>query len=217
MTAAPRFCAGDKVVIRFDDRRWIPARVIRGHHPNHGFRRRQVRVILCLPELMSVNNGKRFLPIGTPMFWDSQSADVRLIDHDPGWNPHTVTPFLTPDEYEIIGGSRDFPIAAMPGMTQLGAYAPSTYYETGDPVWVWEKSWRAATVISASESWIRVSYRSNFRDGRGHSAKSYQPPNVWPAICDHSAPTRELLIDVEWAKDSAPGPRKRSIARYIST
>ncbi|MGI5502249.1 hypothetical protein [Lentzea sp. CA-135723] len=160
-------------MVKFDDRHWLPARVIRGRHPKHTFRRRQVRVSLCLPELTSFNNGKRFLPIGTPMFWDAQAADVRLVDHDPGWDPHTVTPFLTPEEFEIT----------------------------------------PAVVISASESWTRVSYLSNFRDRRGHSAKGYQPPRVWPAICDHSAPTRELLIDAEWIKDSELAPRRRSVIR----
>ncbi|MGZ3148009.1 hypothetical protein ACVDFE_39720 [Lentzea chajnantorensis] len=192
------FHVGDKVVTRFDNGQWIPARVIRDRYREDISVHERVRVTLCLPELTSVNNGLRFLPVGTPTFWDFHPRDVRLVDRDPGWSPHATPPFSTPPEYEVLGGSRPSPLANLPGLTQLGAYTPSTHYESDDPVWVWETTWKPATVISASERWIRIRYRNNFRDKRGNVVRAYRPPRVWPVLCEHSAPTREFRIDAEW-------------------
>jgi hypothetical protein len=116
-----------------------------------------------------------------------------------------VEPFLTPDEYQVLGGAAQFQMAGRPGIAHVGAYQPATSYDPDDPVWAWENGWRKAEVIDADPSWIKVRYLGDFRCGKGRPSKGYRPGRVWPVICDYPEPIRKLEIEPEWL--AKPDPR----------
>lgn len=103
--------------------------------------------------------------------------------------------------------------------SSFGAYMPATYYAKGDPVWVREEnSWLKAFVLGFSRSWVNVEFAGG-RDRRGNYAKAYQPPFVWPVICDYPTPVRHIftgipkdLIDMA---SSSPGKRSGRYSRRL--
>lgn len=234
------FQCGDQVVVRWlgqdvSKSYWVPARVVRtdtdrpmGRHLETNIRLTWVeweeyeaprdvvvRASLSLPHPISVNNGTRMIPAGTPILYDFEPSDVRLLQRDHQWSPHHVKPFIDPSEYRLLGGSPGCPLLRSPGYTHVGGYLPSYWYQEGDPVWVWENGWRAATVISSSHRWIRVRYAGSFRDKRGNSGKGYRPPDVWAILCNHSSPNQHLTIEEQWIDNSRVCPETtRKIDEY---
>src|SRR5205085_4154453 len=101
---------------------WVPARVVRtdtdrpmGRHLEANIRLTWVeweayeaprdvvvRASLSLPRPVSVNNGTRMIPAGTPILYDFEPGDVRLLQRDHQWNPHHVKPFIDPSEYRLL-------------------------------------------------------------------------------------------------------------------
>jgi hypothetical protein len=161
-----------------------------------------VRLAMSLPRTLVLAGTTGLLPAGMPTFYDAALADVRLLATEPGWEPHLVKPFLTPAQFEICAGNPGRIVglgATFRVQQRVRAYLPSTWYDPGDPVWVWEYGWHQAEVINAEDRWVRVRYLDGFRDRGGNAVKGYRPPNVWPALCDHSAPHRAVLIPPEFA------------------
>jgi hypothetical protein len=161
-----------------------------------------VRLAVSLPRTVHLVGHAGLLPAGTPAFYDASLADVRVLATEPGWEPHLVEPFMTPDQFEICKGN-PLRIAGLSATfrteQRVRAYIPSTWYDNGDPVWVWEHGWQQAEVVNAEDRWVRVRYLDGFRDRSGNAVKGYQSLNVCPALCDHSAPHRAVLIPPEFA------------------
>ncbi|VVJ23213.1 Uncharacterised protein [Amycolatopsis camponoti] len=192
---------GDKVLFRGDDSEgWVPARVVRAEHVDSRseYRYSYVKVATSSFPADGYVEGVRVVPAGTPIYHVACAEDVHLVRRDPRWNPFVVEPFMTPDEYQVMGGAAQFQMSGMPGLTHVGAYQSATSYDLGDPVWVWERGWRKAEVLEAKSSWVQARYLEGFRRPNGWPSKSYRPAEVWPVICDFPAPVRKLAIEAEW-------------------
>jgi len=150
-------------------------------------------------------SGTRVIPAGTPIYLLAGVSDLRLIASDPDWDPYAIEPFMTPEQFEVLGGARQFPNATMPGLTHVGSYLPATDYDDEDPIWAWEAGWRRGVVMSSKRSWVAVRYVDGFRLRNGYPCKSYRPDRVWPVICDHPEPVRTIQVDEESRR--RPDPR----------
>lgn len=170
---------GDKVYVKHGTHE-APGRVIR---VNSG-----VRVALYLPERHEFDVN-RIAPAGTPAFWVVDPADVRLHERDPGWNPWSTIPPMTPADYQVISGLPR--TSDQQAVAHVGAYLDAASYAVGDPVWVWDNGWQPASVVGVDAGWIAV------RPGNGAtaSARSYRSKSVWPVICDFPEAMTHVLVD----------------------
>ncbi|UOZ08721.1 hypothetical protein [Amycolatopsis sp. WQ 127309] len=201
------FRFGDKVLVResaLDG--WAPGRVVRVENVDSRPRHRCASIKVATSSLLRDGylSGLRVVPAGTPIYQYATLDEVSLVRHDSRWDPFGVKPFMTPDEYRVMGGVAGFPMTGMPGATHVGAYQSATSYDPGDPVWAWERGWRRAEVMAAKPSWVTVHYLDGYRCENGRPTKSYRPSGIWPVICDYPEPIREIEIEPEWLRKPEP-------------
>jgi hypothetical protein len=202
---------GDKAYVSFG-RKWVPARVV-GHAKVRNWSSdfsippgvtnieswqsretysTHIKVAMTLPHAIDLYDD-RITPAGTPIFWVFPPDEVKLHSHDPAWNPHTYEPFMSPEQYQYISGlprTNTF----KPPLRHVGAYMNTASYQPGDPVWVWEESWRPATVKNTGERWVSVQYINGYRNRKGDRAKSYRSRWIWPALCDFPKVVKKLVL-----------------------
>jgi hypothetical protein len=206
---------GDKVVVQWDDH-WVAGRVLSTAECGMTTRRRQqapegeliaadmkladavldpvakemARVSFSLPCTFSVRNGYRRIPGGTPAIRTFSASQMQFIEREPDWDPYGVKPFLTPEEFEL---RHDYG-------KSMEAYVPPGWYSWGDYVWVWNQTWHPAEIGNSEGGWIRLRHGSHTKTSQTLKARGYRGYEVWPILCDHSAPYKALSVSI-WDVD----------------